>query len=282
MENSQGFYNECYIREMDVEAMNARLPVPFYHILLFKGKGTVNIDFVEYGVSGNIALFTTPYQAIQFRGMLEGNVRMLIFHGDFYCIEYHKKEVACNGLLFNNIYAQPFVSLDGEEYEEIKGLFGKLSAEMNFTDSYSQAVVRSYLQLILAISSKVKMASSVADEEEFSKHPVNRFKALLDTHFKKERSPSFYAAQLGIAPNTFSKQCMAYFMRSPSRLIQERVILEAKKLIHLTYRSMKEIATELNFDDENYFSRYFKKHTGVPPSQFREQVGISVVADLSR
>lgn len=282
MENSQDFYNECSVREMDVEAMNGRLPVPFYHILLFKGKGNVNIDFVEYGVSGNIALFTTPYQAIQFKGTLKGNVRMLIFHGDFYCIEYHKKEVACNGLLFNNIYAQPFVSLDEEEYEEINGLFGKLAAELNFTDSYSQAVVRSYLQLILAISSKVKMASLVIEEEEFSKHPVSRFKALLDVHFKKERSPSFYAEQLGIAPNTFSKQCMAYFMRPPSRLIQERVILEAKKLIHLTYRSMKEIAAELNFDDENYFSRYFKKHTGVPPSQFREQVGISVVADLSR
>jgi len=237
---------------------------------------------VEYDFSGNIALFTTPYQSMKFGGMLEGNIRMLVFHGDFYCIEYHKKEVACNGLLFNNICAQPFVNLNEDEYEEINGLFGKLAAELNFTDSYSRAIVRSYLQLILAISSKVKIGSLVVEEEEYAKHPVSQFKALLDTHFKKERSPSFYAEQLGIAPNTFSKQCVTYFMRSPSRLIQERVILEAKKLIHLTYMSMKEISAELNFDDENYFSRYFKKRTGVPPSQFREQVGISVVADLSR
>jgi AraC family transcriptional activator of pobA len=282
MENSQDLYSECSIIGIDVETMNGRSPVPFYHILLFKGKGVVNVDFVEYDFSGNIALFTTPYQSMKFGGMLEGNIRMLVFHGDFYCIEYHKKEVACNGLLFNNIYAQPFVNLNEDEYEEINGLFGKLAAELNFTDSYSRAIVRSYLQLILAISSKVKIGSLVVEEEEYAKHPVSQFKALLDTHFKKERSPSFYAEQLGIAPNTFSKQCVTYFMRSPSRLIQERVILEAKKLIHLTYMSMKEISAELNFDDENYFSRYFKKHTGVPPSQFREQVGISVVADLSR
>ncbi|MES2425361.1 MAG: helix-turn-helix domain-containing protein [Bacteroidota bacterium] len=86
---------------------------------------------------------------------------------------------------------------------------------------------------------------------------------------------------MGISPNNFSKKCKQHFLRTPSALIQERVILECKKLIHLSYKSMKEIATELNFDDVNYFSRYFKKHTGITPTAFRENVGISIAADLS-
>lgn len=277
-QENQDLYKNCSVEEISVG--NGQLSDPFYHIYLFQGDGTVNIDATDYIFSGNIALFTTPYQTIAFKNEMQ--LRSLLFHGDFYCIEYHKKEVACNGLLFNNIYDQPFIILDAEEFSEMHNLFDKLAAELSFKDSYSQAVVRAYLQLMLALSSKVKKGSSGLAEDEVLRHPIGRFKALLEQHFKRERSPSFYAEQLGIAPNTFSKQCKEYFLKSPSQLIHERVILEAKKQIHLTYKSMKVIAAELNFDDENYFSRYFKKHASITPTTFREDVGISIVADLSR
>ena len=279
---SQTLYKECAIQENSVEVVNRTPPDQFYHIYLFKGSGSVNVDLVDYDFSGNIVLFTTPYQSIRFEMSEQIGMRTLLFHGDFYCIEYHKKEVACNGLLFNNIYAQPFIQLNDEEYHEMHVLFDKLAAELSFEDTYSQAVVRAYLQLMLALSSKVKIGSVTSYEDEFSNHPISQFKLLLEQHFKRERAPAFYADQLGIAPNTFSKKCKEHYLRSPSQLIQDRVILEAKKLIHLTYKSMKVIAAELNFDDENYFSRYFKKHTGVTPTTFRERVGISIVADLSR
>lgn len=280
-QEKQDIYKNCSVEEI-ITDNEVQLSDPFYHIFLFEGNGRVNIDGTDYQFSGNIVLFTTPYQTIQFKEERNMQARSLLFHGDFYCIEYHKKEVACNGLLFNNIYDQPFIVLNDEEYGDMHGLFDKLATELSFKDSYSLAVVRAYLQLMLALSSKVKRADSSAAEEEFINHPIGKFKALLELHFKKERSPSFYAEQLGIAPNTFSKQCKEYFLKSPSQLIHERVILEAKKQIHLTYKSMKVIAAELNFDDENYFSRYFKKHASITPTTFREDVGISIVADLSR
>ena len=68
------------------------------------------------------------------------------------------------------------------------------------------------------------------------------------------------------------------FGKTPSKIIQERLVLEAKKLLHLSYKSIKEIASELNFEDEFYFSRYFKKEVGLSPKKFRDEVGISVVA----
>lgn len=282
MIKSPDIYKDCSVLENSVEVINRTLPDQFYHIHLFKGVGSVNVDLVDFDFDGNIVLFTTPYQNIHFEVEQDLKIRTLLFHGDFYCIEYHKKEVACNGLLFNNIYSRPFIVLNDEEYKEMHVLFDKLAAELSFEDTYSVAVVRAYLQLMLALSSKVKIGDMAVPGDEFLQHPINQFKTLLDVYFKKEHSPSFYAAQLGIASNTFSKQCRTYFLRSPSQIIQDRVILEAKKLIHLTYKSMKEIAAELNFDDENYFSRYFKKHTGITPTTFRENVGISVVADLSR
>lgn len=272
----------AYIHQSKAEIEHHYQTIPLYNISLFEGKGSINIDFTDYNFSGNIALFSTPYQLVRIIADAPIKVRTLQFHGDFYCIEYHKKEVACNGLLFNNIYSEPFVQLTEEDFNEMHLLFDKLAAELNYKDDYSKAVIRAYLQLILAISSKAKIASAAAPENDFANHYIAQFKQLLESHFQKERQPSFYAAQLGVAANTFSKNCKTYFMRSPSDMIQERVILEAKKLIHLTRKSMKSIAAELNFDDENYFSRYFKKHTGVTPTTFREKVGISIVADLSR
>ncbi|MDN3672883.1 helix-turn-helix domain-containing protein [Flavobacterium branchiarum] len=275
-------YKECTVQECDTDYINLHGSTPLYSIFLLEGTGKVSVDLVEYAFEGKIILFTSPYQIIHFDVKKTLKTTRLQFHGDFYCIEYHKKEVACNGLLFNNIYQQPFVNLEKKDFVELDYILGKLILELDNNTSYAMAVVRAYLQLILALCSKIKYEDNLVDEEKNIHHPLIQFKELLENNFREERQPSFYAAQMGISPNSFSKLCKQYFLKTPSTLIQERVILEAKKLIHLTYKSMKQIAAELNFDDENYFSRYFKKHTGITPTAFREDVGISIVADLSR
>ena len=157
----------------------------------------------------------------------------------------------------------------------------KIIIELEKPSAYI-VVVRAYLQLMLALCSKIKIEQNIIDEGKNIHHPVVQFKALLESNFNKEIQPSFYADQMGVSPNNFSKICKHLFLKSPSTLIQERVILKAKKLIRLSYKSIKQVAVELNFDDENYFSRYFKKHIGVTPSSFRNNVGIYIVADLSR
>lgn len=273
--------NSCIIQEFNTTTINRLGGAAMYSIYLLQGRGKVTIDLVEYPFEGKIILFATPYQMVSFNVEQPLKTRILQFHGDFYCIEYHKKEVACNGLLFNNIYQQPYINLEPASYIEIDSILEKLSVELQNSSLYT-AVVRAYLQLILALCSKIKSEHNVIDEGKNIHHPVVKFKTLLECNFNKERQPSFYADQMGISPNNFSKICKQHFLKSPSILIQERVILEAKKLIHLSYKSMKQIAVELNFDDENYFSRYFKKHTGVTPSAFRNNVGISIVADLSK
>lgn len=273
----------CIIQEQRALELNSAGPRPLYGVFLFTGSGRIHVDFVDHLFSGPTVLFTTPWQVIRFDAPAGFHLKALWFHADYYCIEQHKKEVACNGLLFNNIYSQPFIRLDESGFNELQSLLDKLQHELAFRDSYSQAVARTYLQLILALSSKAKIASSqelhLTETTVFPS--ILKFKELLEAHYKKERVPSFYAAQLGMAPNTFSKKCKLQFHKSPSFLIQERVVLEAKKLIHLSLKSMKEIAAELNFDGEHYFSRYFKKHTGISPTAFRESVGIAQIAYTS-
>lgn len=282
MKEDQANQKDCTIEQCSTDYINQCGGSLMYNIFLLEGRGKVSVDLAEYTFEGKVALFTSPYQIIYFDTDQPIQTRRLQFHGDFYCIEYHKKEVACNGLLFNNIYEQPYINLETEDYIEMDYILGKLITEIDNTDSYSKSVVKAYLQLILALCSKIKSKDIVVYEEKNKHHPLMNFKTLLENNFHQERQPSFYAAQMGLSPNNFSKICKQHFLKTPSELIHERVILESKKLIHLSYKSMKEIAAELHFDDENYFSRYFKKHTKITPTAFRENVGISIVADLSR
>ncbi|RXM46974.1 AraC family transcriptional regulator [Flavobacterium sp. YO12] len=282
MKDKENNQKGCSVQECTTDDINRIGSSPLYTIFLFEGSGKVSVDLVKYSFEGKIVLFSTPYQMVYFESESPIKVKKLQFHGDFYCIEYHKKEVACNGLLFNNIYQQTFINLEQEDYTEIDFILRKMIIELQDSNTYAAAVVKAYLQLILALCSKIKSKDNSIEAEKNAYHPLMNFKELLENNFQKERQPSFYAAKMGISPNNFSKICKQYFLKTPSTLIHERVILESKKLIHLTYKSMKEIAAELNFDDENYFSRYFKKHTGITPTAFRENVGISIVADLSR
>ena len=255
--------------------------MPFYSILLFQGDLKFIVDFVAYRSQGNTILFLSPHQ--NFKWSEDGNipVRLLTFHGDFYCIEYHKKEVACNGLLFNNIYLTPQISISDVHFDEICQILIKMKMEMeNRSDApYSNAVIKSYLQLILALCSREKsilLGRSVL--ERIENRDVAIFQELLEAYYLRERSPSFYADQLKLSPSALSKNIKKQIGKTPTQLIQERVILESKKLLHLTHKSIKEIAVDLHFDDEYYFSRYFKKNVGLSPLHYRREVGISIVA----
>ncbi|MDO4782524.1 MAG: helix-turn-helix domain-containing protein [Capnocytophaga felis] len=249
-----------------------------YCIFAFRGSGSFLVDFVEYKYSGNTLLFLSPFQNFQkSEGKME-KISLLQFHGDFYCIEYHKKEVACNGLLFNNIFLIPHIEVSEKCFEEILHIFSRIENELLSESSYSQAILKSYLQLILALSSKEKSNILEKTEQNIAHNLALNFQKSLEKHFLTERSIQFYANQARLSPDAFSKKIKQLLGKSPTKLIQERVILEAKKQLHLTYKTIKEIAFDMNFKDEFYFSRFFKKAVGKSPKFFRESVGISIVA----
>lgn len=269
------------IEQIDSTSLSKGIKEPYYHILIFDGPSRFTIDFTNYDCRGQNLLFLSPYQFLKWNQSSSPVMLDAIqFHGDFYCIEYHKQEVACNGILFNNIYEQPFVSVNEETYNEVYLIVQKMKQHLADMESqYDVSIISTYLQLILALSSKEKqlqMNSPVKKGPGFDH--ITHFQNILEEHFRDSKEVAFYAGQLGLAVNTFSKKIKKHFGKSPTKLIQERIVLEAKKLLHLTHKPVKEIASELNFEDEFYFSRYFKKEVGISPMHFRENVGISIVA----
>lgn len=273
--------NQISIQNISSKNLLKTINNPFYQILVFNGYGKFEINLTHYECSGNTILFLTPYQQFKWLDTNETELKLVQFHGDYYCIEYHRNMISCNGFLFNNIYEKPFFNITKSYYDEIVDTIYKMKKELKneIESPFTNSIVKSYLQLILSISSKEK-AKYLTDlkPNEVPNKDLVYFQDLVEKYYKTERSIAFYASAFSLSTNAFSKKVKKQFSKSPSHLIHERVILEAKKLLHLTYKSIKEISQELNFKDEFYFSRYFKKNVGVSPSSYRKNVGISIAA----
>ena len=99
---------------------------------------------------------------------------------------------------------------------------------------------------------------------------IRHFNLLVEDHYKREHQVQFYASQLNKSPKTLSNLFALYNQSSPLQVIQDRLILEAKRLFHYTDKSAKEIALELGFDDAAHFSRFFKNQVNISPSDFRK------------
>ncbi|GIZ07579.1 AraC family transcriptional regulator [Flavobacterium sp. UMI-01] len=97
-----------------------------------------------------------------------------------------------------------------------------------------------------------------------------RFIKLLNENIKQERSVQFYADILCVTPGYLSKVLKSLSQKNASQLIDEAVIMEAKLLLQNQTLSILEVATELQFSDQSFFGKYFKKHTGFSPSKYRE------------
>lgn len=248
----------------------------YYSIVLFEGRGTLAVNKTFYSFSGKTLLFLAPYENISWEQQACSFIKTLYFHSDFYCIEYHAKEIACNGLLFNNLYAPPYLSLNNNDFQDIDWILFKMIKEHQKKQACS-IVLQSCLQLILALASRQKK-KNIPEELRLASNEAIKFKSLLEHFFMKQKSVHFYALKLNTTSEALGKKVKMAFGKPPSHLIRERIILEAKKKLHLSFRSIKEIAYELSFEDQYYFSRYFKKNVGVSPLHYRQTVGISIAA----
>ncbi|MCD0476310.1 helix-turn-helix transcriptional regulator [Flavobacterium sp. EDS] len=114
-------------------------------------------------------------------------------------------------------------------------------------------------------------------EYHFSGRPekvIKKFNDLVDANFQTESSVGFYADRLSITPNYLNILSQKYLMMPASDVIKERTILEAKRLLTSTNLSIKEIAYQLGFNDNGYFSKVFKKYAGKTPGDFKESYNL--------
>lgn len=249
----------------------------FSLILILKGEGIVRSDVSEYELRKNQLLCFSPYQPflIQAESGLQGVA--VHFHSDFFCIVKHQKEVSCNGVLFNNIYEPPFVLLAEKERDDLLAILEDMKKELAESNLAQHELIVSYLKIFLIQSTRIKLKQSskenVAVDDKSEPFLLQSLKDAIEKNFKEKHSPSDYANLLNTNARNLASLSKKYFDKTITNLITERIIIEAKRELYLTSKSIREIAFDLGFSDEFYFSRFFKNCTDISPSLYRETVG---------
>lgn len=238
-----------------------------------EGNGIVETDLMKTTFSPNQIFCFNTYQAFAFHPKENLNATLLLFHANFFCIETYHHQVGCNGVLFNNIYATSKIFLPETETDELSTILSNIKNEIKEEELASNELVFSYLKIFLIKLTRLKSDSDHSPKTNFTATPeyLEPLKSLINAHFKEQHQPAFYADQLNMTVKALSKASKQYYNKTISGLITEKLILKAKwELLH-TNTQIKQIAKELGFNDEYYFSRFFKKHIGLSPKQFREE-----------
>jgi AraC family transcriptional regulator, transcriptional activator of pobA len=250
-----------------------------YYSLIWvtNGAGKVRADFHEYDFEKDSLFAFSPYQPFMFfaNRNLEGIA--LQFHPDFFCIHMHQKEIACNGVLFNNIYEPPFTSLGDVSATILKMLVGQMETEMQNPALAQYELLVSYLKIFLITASRLKTEQQpealLAIKDLKAPFVLQNLKDAIEKDFKTKHSASDYARSLNISAKALAKITKTHFNKTLTELISERIIIEAKRELYLTNKAIKEIAYELGYDDEYYFSRFFKANAEISPQMYRDTVG---------
>lgn len=243
----------------------------FIQILFVEAGGRVVVDFEEYQLDQAALFFLNVGQHYALDATCAGTV--LYYNRDFYCVEIHDREVACDGILFHNAYEIPVVRVDAAAGPAVAALLRAIRQELGQADAHQEEMVRLLLkQLIIMATRGWKQQHGVAGEAARQAVEFARtFSQLVEWHFRRHHTVAEYAALLHLTPKALHKRLARSGHAPPNEVIKSRIVLEAKRLLAHTPLLVKEIAYQLGYEDTSYFSRLFAQQTGTTPHDFRRR-----------
>jgi AraC family transcriptional activator of pobA len=172
--------------------------------------------------------------------------------------------------------AQPIIPIaEDAERSRLSALCAELFEEGSLAREGYRLAMRGLLALI-AIG-VARLAASRARTGSVTLQPadatVAQLRALVDEFFRKERQLGFYAERLGMTIDRLNDHVKRATGVTAGHLVRQRVLSEAKRQLVFTMQPIQDIAAELAFSDPSHFARFFRKHTGTTPHEFREQGG---------
>jgi AraC-like DNA-binding protein len=247
----------------------------FYSVILFTGgNGSIVINNNAYTVQPQTICLVAPNQMHSFDGLED--VEGIIF---FFCQDFYVEEFSFIRLL--NVFSytsqtgtnvcNPCIGLSDKEFNPFISTINSIGNEYeSYTPLNNSAVIiRSHLNIMLLKLSELfesKSGESINSDSIL----IHSLSHMVDSYFIKEQQLGFYTSAFNISESQLNDICNKHFNCGLKKILQNRLMQEARKMLLSTDLSVSEIAYKLNFEDNSYFNKVFKSKTGLTPKRFRD------------
>lgn len=258
------------INESNVNLLHQARPSEL-SLLWFKGENnSINIDSVNYHFENNDIISLTEFHKIKVEN-LEKAI-LLRWNRDFYCVVDHDSEVSCKGILYYGASTVPLIKPDDQNVEIFTALLKVLQIEMNSKDNLQLEMLQMMLKRLLILCTRIYKEQNIEGHlQPKSIDIIREYNFLVEQHFKTKHSVKEYADLLFKSPKTLSNLFKKSGNSTPQQFIQDRIILESRRLLIYSDKTVSDISFELGFSNIQTFSRFFTKQEGISPKHFRSR-----------
>jgi len=245
----------------------------FFHLVLFtKGSGTHTIDFHRFAVRPFEIYFMIPGQvhSWHFEGETDGyiiNFSDSLFRSFLLNPNYLERFP-----FFSGISEQCICQLPKQLHEKFIQLFEEILAHKLNGSAPDIDMIRLLLMQLFLIAEQSCKGNNKKTIPQQKQATLRSFRRLIDQHYLDLKLPKEYADLLYVTPNHLNALCHDLLGKTAGELIRDRVILEAKRLLTNVSLTIAEISHSLNFQDNSYFNRFFKRNVGSTPDEFRKKL----------
>lgn len=241
----------------------------YYFILVVeKGKGKHQVDFRDYEVKDRSVFILRPGQVHELSIKAGATGYLLEFDSAFYHPQDQIKIHQLRKAAYKN-----FCRPESSRFKKLIGLLQLISEEnRERQEGYAEAI-RSLLDVFFIEYNRQSEKPWAIEKtaERYNNDRLEELYELLRKNLASTKQPATYAAQMNLSLFQLNAITKASVGKPVSHLINDHILLEAKRLLLATSSQVKEIADELGYEDISYFSRFFRKHTGLTPEAFRQK-----------
>lgn len=243
----------------------------FYLVMIVtKGGGTHTIDLKKYDVKPGSVFFMSPSEVHSWKLESDTDGYILFFNTQFYLMDFKAR----------NLFDLPFFNhsnkirsevLTMDQLLEFKTIMENILKESASLSIHQNRILRAYLDIVLLKLAVVFHSKEKKETERSTNVIIPKLEALIEQCFIQHYPVSFYASELNLSVQQLNSITKNYLNKTVVEMIHERMIAEAKRLLVYSTFTVTEIAYQLNFNDNSYFNRFFKKEESVTPEQFRKR-----------